>query len=120
MAGLSVVTAETAHAITSTEAKNWLRVDGSDDDTVIGNLIIASHNWAKRYTGSSLTAQPLKMSIDSIYDADIPIKEGSYVGIDQDITRRSIILPQSPVASISNVKYYNDQDTESTFASSSY
>ena len=120
MAGLSVVTAETAHAITSTEAKNWLRVDGSDDDTVIGNLIIASHNWAKRYPGRSLTTQTLKMSIDSIYAADIPIKEGSYVGIDQDITRRSIILPQSPVASISNVKYYNDEDTESTFASSSY
>ena len=120
MAGLSVVTAETAHAITSTEAKNWLRVDGSDDDTVIGNLIIASHNWAKRYTVRTLTTQKLKMSIDSIYDADIPIKEGSYVGIDQDITRRSIILPQSPVASISNVKYYNDEDTESTFASSSY
>ena len=120
MAGLSVVTAETAHAITSTEAKNWLRVDGRDDDTVIGNLIIASHNWAKRYTGRSLTTQTLKMSIDSIYDADIPIKEGSYVGIDQDITPRRIILPQSPVASISNVKYYNDEDTESTFASSSY
>ena len=120
MAGLSVVTAETAHAITSTEAKNWLSVDGSDDDTVIGNLLIASHNWAKRYTGRSLTTQTLKMSIDSIYDADIPIKEGSYVGIDQDITRRRIILPQSPVASISNVKYYNDEDTESTFASSSY
>ena len=44
MAGLSVVTAETVHAITSTEVKNWLRVDGSDDDTVIGNLVIASHN----------------------------------------------------------------------------
>jgi len=120
MAGLSVVTAETAYAITSTEVKNWLRVDGSDDDTVIGNLVIASHNWAKRYTNRSLTTQTLKMSIDSVYDTDIPVREGNYVGIDQDITRRSILLPQSPVASITHVKSFDDADTESTFASSKY
>jgi|TARA_R100001126_G_scaffold100816_2_gene79705 hypothetical protein len=120
MAGLSVTTGESAYAITSTEVKNWLRITGSDDDTVITSLLIASHSWAKRYTGRSLTTQTLKLSIDSVYDADIRINEGSYVGIDQDISRRSILLPESPVASISNVKYYDDADTESTFASSKY
>jgi len=120
MAGLSVQTAETAFAITSAEVKSWLRIDGSDDDTVISTLLKASHNWAKRYTGRSLTTQTLKMSIDSVYDTDIPLQEGNYIGIDQDITRRSILLPQSPVASISSVKYYDDADTESTFASSKY
>ena len=120
MAGLTVTTAETEFAITSAEIKNWLRIDGSDDDTVIGNLVKASHNWAKRYTARSITTQTLKLSIDSVYDTDIPVKEGNYVGIDQDITRRSILLPQSPVASISSVKYYDDADTESTFASSKY
>jgi len=120
MAGLSVQTAETAFAITSAEVKSWLRIDGSDDDTVISTLLKASHNWAKRYTGRSLTTQTLKMSIDSVYDTDIPLQEGNYIGIDQDITRRSILLPQSPVASISSVKYYVDADTESTFASSKY
>ena len=120
MAGLSVQTVETAFAITSAEVKSWLRIDGSDDDTVISTLLKASHNWAKRYTGRSLTTQTLKMSIDSVYDTDIPLQEGNYIGIDQDITRRSILLPQSPVASISSVKYYDDADTESTFASSKY
>tara|TARA_A100001011_G_C13966533_1_gene697488 strand:- start:69 stop:737 length:669 start_codon:yes stop_codon:yes gene_type:complete len=120
MAGLTVNTAESEFAITSAEVKNWLRIDGSDDDTVISTLLKASHNWAKRYTARSLTTQTLTMSIDSVYDADIPIREGSYVGIDQDITRRSILLPQSPVASITSVKYYDDADSESTFASSKY
>ena len=120
MAGLTVNTAESAYAITSTELKNWLRIDGSDDDTVISSLLIAGHNWAKRYTGRSLTTQTLTLSIDSIYDADIPLEEGQYTGIDIDITRRSIILPESPVASITSVKYYDDADTESTFASSKY
>jgi len=120
MAGLTVTTGETEFAITSAEVKNWLRIDGSDDDTVISTLLKASHNWAKRYTARSITTQTLKLSIDSVYDTDIPVKEGNYVGIDQDITRRSILLPQSPVASISSVKYYDDADTESTFASSKY
>tara|TARA_Y100000004_G_scaffold54130_2_gene60292 strand:- start:7109 stop:7777 length:669 start_codon:yes stop_codon:yes gene_type:complete len=120
MAGLTVTTAETQYAITSTEVKEQLRIDGSDDDNVITRLIRASHEWAKNYTHSSITTQTLKLSIDSVYDTDIPIREGNYVGIDQDITRRSIILPQSPVASISSVKYYDDADTESTFASSKY
>lgn len=120
MAGLTVTTAETEFAITSAEVKNWLRIDGSDDDTVISTLLKASHNWAKRYTARSITTQTLKLSIDSVYDTDIPVKEGNYVGIDQDITRRSILLPQSPVASISSVKYYDDADTESTFDSGKY
>jgi len=120
MAGISVVTSETAYAITSAEVKNWLRIDGSDDDTVITSLTKTAHNWAKRYTARSLTTQTLKISIDSIYDTDIPLQEGEYLGVDQDISRRSILLPQSPVASISSVKYYDDADTESTFASSKY
>ena len=120
MAGLTVVTEETAFAVTSTEVKTHLRIDGSDDDTQIDNLIKASHNWAKRYTKRSLTTQTLKLSIDAVYDTDIPLREGMYVGVDQDITRRSILLPESPVASITHVKSFDDSDTESTFASSNY
>lgn len=120
MAGLSVETAESVFAITSAEVKNWLRIDGSDDDTVITALIKASHNWARDYTGRSLTTRTLKMAIDSIYDTDIDIREGQYIGIDQDINRRSIILPASPVASITHVKSFDDSDTETTFSSSKY
>lgn len=120
MAGIKVDTAETAYAITSTEVKNWLRITGSDDDTVITALLIAAHNWAKEYTGRSLTTQTLQLGIDTIYDNQTIVREGKYVGIDQDLIRRNIILPFSPVASVSNVKYYDDSDNESTFAASKY
>tara|TARA_Y100001938_G_scaffold117553_1_gene162208 strand:- start:5241 stop:5909 length:669 start_codon:yes stop_codon:yes gene_type:complete len=120
MAGNSVVTAETVFAITSAELKTHLRIDGSDDDTYISSLVIAVHDWAKKYTQRSLTSQTLELYIDSIYDTDVDIKDGYYMGIDQDISRRSIILPQSPVASITHVKYFDDSDNESTFASSNY
>ena len=120
MSGLSVVTAETAYAVTLAEAKEQLRIDGSSDDNVLNRLVQTSHNWAKNYTKRSLTTQTLKLSIDSIYDVDIPLREGMYLGIDQDISRRRVLLPQSPVASITHVKYYDDSDNVSTFASSKY
>ena len=120
MAGIKVQTAETAYAVTTTQIKNWLKVDGSDDDTVIGELQKVVHNWAKLYTKRSLTTQTLQLFIDSVYDVDVPIEEGMYIGIDQDISRRSIILPQSPVASITHVKYYDDADSATTWASSNY
>jgi uncharacterized phiE125 gp8 family phage protein len=120
MAGITVTSAETDYAFTIAEVKDYLKISGSDDDTTLTMLQIAAHNWAKNFTQRSITTQTLKLSIDAVYQPDIVIQEGTYIGIDQDINRRSIILPQSPVASISNVKYYADDDTETTFASSKY
>ena len=48
------------------------------------------------------------------------IEEGKYVGIDQDVNRRSILLPFSPVASVTHFKSYDDSDNATTFASSKY
>ena len=120
MAGIKIHTAESAYAVTTTQIKNWVKVDGSDDDTVIGELQKVVHNWAKRYTKRSLTTQTLQLFIDSVYDVDVPVKEGMYIGIDQDMSRRAIIMPFSPVASITHVKSYDDNDTATTFASSNY
>jgi len=120
MAGLQVHTAETAYAVTQAEIKAWNKIDSSDDDTVVALIERAVHNWAKEYTARSLTTVTYQLFIDSLYDVDIPIQEGSYVGIDQHINRRSILLPNSPVASVTHIKSYDDDDTATTFASSKY
>tara|TARA_R100000329_G_scaffold146013_1_gene132144 strand:+ start:250 stop:927 length:678 start_codon:yes stop_codon:yes gene_type:complete len=120
MAGVTVQTAETEYAVTTTELKNHLKIDNSDDDAELTVIQKAVHNWAKRTTGRSITTQTLNMFIDSVYQPDIVIKEGAYIGIDQDINRRSIILPESPVASITHVKYYDDDDTATTYAATKY
>ena len=50
MAGLTVVTAPSATPITLAEAKTFLRIDTSDDDTLINTLIGAARDYFEEYT----------------------------------------------------------------------
>ena len=120
MAGLQVHTAETAYAVTQAEIKAWNKIDSSDDDTVVELIERAVHNWAKEYTNRTLTTVTYNLFIDSVYDYDIPIYEGFYTGYDGQLNKRSIILPKSPVASVTHIKYYDDSDNATTFATTNY
>lgn len=46
--------------ISATEAKSWLKVDFSTDDTLIGMLITAVREAAEKYTGLSLIAKTIE------------------------------------------------------------
>ena len=120
MAGLQVQTAETAYAVTQAEIKAWCKIDSSDDDVTVALIERAVHNWAKEYTSRTLTTVTYNLFIDTVYESDIPIQEGFYVGYDGRSNKRSIDLPKSPVASVSHIKYYDDDDTATTFATSNY
>ena len=51
MAGVKIQTAQTDNAITLAQLKAYLKVDGSDDDTVLGIIKQTVDSWAKEYTG---------------------------------------------------------------------
>ena len=76
-----------AEPVTLAYAKNHLRVDISDDDTLIGNLITAAREYAEIFCARSI--------VQHTYRADLP---GFY-----DVMQ----LPLGPVQSISSVKYYD-------------
>ena len=120
MAGLKVHTAETTWVVDTDDLKNHLKITGTDDNDTLDIIRVAIHNWAKEYLNRTLTTVTYQLFIDAIYAVDIPIKEGSYVGIDENINRRSIELPMSPVSSVTHIKYYDDEDSASTWASSNY
>ena len=120
MAGLQVHTAETAYAVTQAEIKAWNKIDSTDDDTVVALIERTVHNWAKEYTSRALTTVTYNLFIDTVYDSEVPIREGFYTGYDNHTSKRSIDLPFSPVASVSHIKYYDDADSATTFASSNY
>ena len=120
MAGLQVHTAETAYAVTQAEIKAWCKIDSTDNDVAVALIERAVHNWAKEYTSRTLTTVTYNLFIDTVYESDIPIQEGFYVGYDGRSNKRSIDLPKSPVASVSHIKYYDDADTATTFATSNY
>lgn len=73
--------------LTTAQAKSHLRVDISDDDTLIGNLITAAREWCERYCQQSF--------VQHTYRADLP---GFYDTVE---------LPMGPVQSVSGITYWD-------------
>ena len=120
MAGLSVTTAPSTTPITLAEAKAFLRIDTSDDAALINTLIGAARDFAEEYTGRTLINTTYKLSLDGFVEDDIPIKEGLYQAPYMNFYKRYIPLARPPLVSVTHIKTFTDDDTESTFASSKY
>jgi len=120
MAGLTIVTDVASEPLTVSEVKDYIRVDDNIDDTVITNMIKSARLWVENYTNRSLLNRTLKYSIDYIDEVEQPLWEGVRVGPDMTMRRRYLQLPRPPVVSVSSVKYFSDDDTETVFASSKY
>ena len=120
MSGLKIHTVQTDFAVTLAELKSYLKVDSTDDDAVLAIIRVAVDSWAREYTNRSLCTTTYVLFIDTVYDLDVRIQEGSYLGIDKDFERRNIILPKSPVSAITHVKYYGDDNNATTWATSNY
>lgn len=99
---LTQTVAPASEPVTVSEAKSHLRVDITDDDTLIGSLITAAREYVELYTGQSF--------ITRTYRADIA--DFAY----------AIRLPRGPVLAISSVQYYDTSSPETltTWAASNY
>jgi len=121
MSGLKVHTAWTTSAVATSEQKSFMRVDFNDDDTLIGELIKVAQNNVEEYTGRAITQQTLQLFLDRLpYYRDEKLREGVYTAPDINYSADFIVLPKPPVASITHVKYYANDNTASTFAASNY
>ena len=102
---LSLVTAPTAEPVTLQEAKDHLRVDGTDEDTLISALITAAREHVDGrdgWLGRAICTQTWDCSFDA-FPAD---------GL--------LYLPLAPVQSITSVKYIDPDGVQQTFSSSNY
>jgi uncharacterized phiE125 gp8 family phage protein len=84
------------------DAKNHLRVDISDDDTLISALITAAREHVEEATRRALITQTWRLSLDQ-FPADDEIE-----------------LPRPPLQSVSSIIYTDKDDTTSTLATSVY
>lgn len=96
----TVHTAASAPLFTTAEAKAHLKVDVSADDTLIDNLITAATESCQIYTNRYFLHTVLVQYADN------------WNGI--------LNLYKSPVDSVAHIKYYDNDDSLQTWASSEY
>ena len=100
MRSLKVDTAAASPVYTTAQMKTFLKVDVSDDDTLIDNLIEAATESCQIYTNQ--------------YFINTVVTQYS------DNWKEFYSLYKSPVVSITHVKYYDSDDAQQTLASSNY
>ena len=120
MGGQTVQTSATTDPLTYTEIRDFLRLDEGVDENILVTLNKMATQFVEKYTGRALINRTLNLFIDGIDEVDLALWEGTKVGPDLSIRKRYIELPTTPVSSVSSISHFNDQDTETTFASTKY
>ena len=120
MAGLKVLTEPTQEPVTLQEVKEYLRVDDGTDERVIRPYIESARRFCEEHTGRALMSQTLVLYLDAFEDRFDPLWEGVRTGPYLNYYKNYIVLPRSPVTSVTHLKTYDDADTATTFAASKY
>jgi uncharacterized phiE125 gp8 family phage protein len=97
---LKLITAASALAVSLVEAKAHLRVDASDDDTLITALITAATEMAEQATGRAIMPQTYALTLDAFPTA--------------------LELTRVPVASVTSIAYTDTAGAVITLSGSLY
>jgi len=98
--GWKVITPPT-EPVTLADARLHLRVTDTAEDTLISALITAAREYCEHYLQRAVGAQTLELALDEF-------PEGA------------IELPMGPVASITSIKYIDENQAEQTLSGSAY
>ena len=98
---IKLITAATTNAITTSEAKSHLRVDSSDDDTYVGTLIVAAQRQVEAFTNLKLN--------DTVYELHL-----------SKFPKHEIVLPFSPLKTLTSITYYDGDNSLQTWSASKY
>jgi hypothetical protein len=120
MSGLVTVTEPSIEPISVIEARDHLRLDDDVDETLVYSLILAARQWGENYTGRSFISRTMQMYLDGFSELDSPLWEGTRTGIHITNYQNYIEIAGAPVSAVSSIKYYNDADAVSTWATSNY
>jgi len=101
--GLIQTAAPATEPVTLAEAKSHLRVDGTDDDTLITELIKGARQLVEGNTGRSLITQTWRLTLDRFPRNDEAIR-----------------LERPPLVSVESVTYVDTNGATQTMATSDY
>lgn len=98
---VTLKTAPTLEPVTEQEVMDHLRISTSDEVASVAGWISAAREWVEAYTDRSLMTQTWQLSLPSM--------------------PRKVWLPRAtPLASVTHVKYYDDDNTLQTWSSANY
>ena len=120
MAGIKVTTEPTAEPLSLQEVKEYLRLEDASDERVVQPMITAVRQFAEEHLGRALMQQTFTLFIDTALDTENPLWEGMRTAPDINYYKNYVVLPKSPVISVTSVKTYNDSDVATTMAASKY
>ncbi len=110
--------------VSLSEAKSYLRITDTDDDTLIGWLITATRQQAEEWTGRALVTQTWALWLDQFprTESKKAPQEGFFqLPVDHfDQVERVMDIPRPPLQSVTHLKTYDTGNTASTFDASSY
>ena len=99
---LQLVTRPAEEPVSLAEAKQHLRVDGGDDDLLIGSLITAARQAAETKTGRQLITARWKLVLDAFPG---PSLMQSATGASFSLPGHAILLAKCPVQSVVSIEY---------------
>jgi hypothetical protein len=122
---LKLITAPASEPVTLAEVKLYLRIDGSDDDTMLNNFITVARQIAEEYTNRKFINQTWDLWMDRFpsqvnFDALAPdtVTQGKlseYISV-----QNYIEIPYYPLSSVTYLKTYDDDGTDYTMTSTDY
>ncbi len=114
---LQLVTPPAGEPISLAEAKLHLRVDGGDDDPLIGLLITAARQAAETITGRQLMTARWRLVLDA-FPGPLLMHAGS--GSSFSLPAHAILLAKCPVQSVVSVEYLDMNGTTQVLPASDY
>ena len=120
MAGIKIHTAPTQEPVTLQEVKEYLRVEDSTDERTVRPLIETARTFVEQHLGRALMSTTFQQFYDSVDEIEDPLFEGFRKGPYLNFYKNYLVLEKAPVVSVTHVKTFQDDDTETTFASSKY
>lgn len=106
---LALVQAPTELPISKQDAKDHLRYEDDEEDSLVNSLIAAATDYAESFTRRRFITQTWKLLLD-----DFPRCQQDYAFPGE------ILLPYPPLQSVTHVKHYNGDGTLVTISSADY
>lgn len=127
MKRLKLVTGPSLEPVTRDEARTFLRLTETAENTLVDELIKASRRSVENYLNLALINQTWQMWLDGFP------KDQEYAGANAwwdgyreasisvlNTSSGEIEIPKGPLSSVTSLVTYNDSDTESTFSATKY